>query len=338
MSNMNNIAIIFARISRKPDAERGIMSLDSQEHEIRGFLARNNMGVFAVLKSIGSAYRGNQDDIKGMLRSCKRKLLTVYEPNRLSRNVRNFDEIFKICKRNKHKIAIVNRGETFDCQVMGHYRILRELIVQAQKESEDMGARISRTARFKRDRIPAWGKMRDERDSIVDNPLENKITRLVRLLGTAGSSIREITRLVEEVGNPGEGVEPFEFEEYTVGESNDIQGSRTPSAMSVANIVDTFRIYGIRKRRAKWTPKDIREVLTGSFRDDISRVSGDDLCDDFNSVLRGFEVVEPVVPQAPRAPEFTCFWYDPRYGVPQGIRIPDGMILPNTACEVYVPK
>jgi DNA invertase Pin-like site-specific DNA recombinase len=331
-----NIAIVYCRVSRVADESRGVLSLDSQEFAIKAFLETKNMGVHSVLKNTGSAFNKPQTELKNLLKSCKGKTVVVFEPNRLSRNLENFKEIYKICKKNKHDIAIVNMNTVFDHRISSNYEILVKLIAAAQKESADMGARISRTARYNKSRRPEWGNMRDDRDNIVPNKIERAITRLIMLLSTRGSSIAEIKTMVNTVGKM-EGKEPFEIEEYDRSGRTDLENDKLPYPMSPSNIAETFKIYEIKKRRANWTSQDIKDILTKPVRQDT--VDEDDLVNVFNSSF----VERPTVPVVPAdipqssTQEWVYIWYDPVIGLPPTVRIPEGMVLPSVACNISFP-
>jgi len=77
-----------------------------------------------------------------------------------------FDKIMAACQKNHHRVFIVTMNSMFD----GNLNELRPFIVEAERESYEMGRRISRTAQYKKSREPAWGMMRNERDEIVNNP------------------------------------------------------------------------------------------------------------------------------------------------------------------------
>ena len=335
----NNIAIIYCRLSRVPDAERGVMSLDSQEFSIKRFLETRNLGVFSIFKNTGSAFKTPQTELKSFLKTCKNKMLVVYEPNRLSRNILNFAEIAKICIKNKHKIAIVNINNIFDLNDRVDYNNLKNMIEIAQRESEEMGRRISRTYQYKKSREPVWGQMRDDRDRIVDNPREQKINLLIRLLGSKGSNINEIRNLVHELGVTAN-KEPFEIVYHTRGATEEI-GDKLPEAMSIKNIIDTLKIYEIkRRRRLNWTFDEITTILrTNQIRRQVD-VNVDDLCADFNTVINSnpIPVQRVPVPTQNIVPEWIKIWYVPSIGLPPGLRIPEGMTLPTTECEIWIPK
>jgi DNA invertase Pin-like site-specific DNA recombinase len=252
--------IVFARLSRTPDRSRGILSLLSQRYAIENYMSRKGLSIFCAYESIGSAYRTDQDDLKKLLRSCRGKTLIVYEANRLSRNLENFAAIWAICVRNKHAITVANIERTFSPEVAGDYEALYELIKIAEKESRDIGERVSRTAKYKKSMETEWGMMRNELGDIVENPHEQKISKLIKLLGTRGSSIAEITQLVGEVGKL-EGKDPFEIMDCDVDGTEKPVGRLLPFEMSVDDIAETFKIYEIRKRRAKWSAKDILKEL-----------------------------------------------------------------------------
>jgi DNA invertase Pin-like site-specific DNA recombinase len=344
-SSIKPIAIVYCRLSRVADSR--IMSLDSQEFAIQKWLENNNMGVFKTLKEVGSAFKipknkKNTSDLKRILSSCKDKTLVVFEANRLSRNVSNFREIYNICSKNRHNIAIVNINMIFNYVIRSNYEILYKMIADAQEESAAIGRRISRTAAYKKSRETEWGKMRNEFDDIVDNPVELKITKLIKLLCTSGSSIREITRLVEELKTNHE-VEPFELVSCEEGEHDVTVNTVTPFAMSVDNIVDTFKIYGIRKRKAQWTSKDIRSiifnrsVINNSFT--LDNLSTTMSCTTLSSAKGSVaQDVSESKSEKKTDIEWVAVWYDPKFGLPPNITIPLGMDLPQTSMMIYVPK
>ena len=254
----------------------------------------------------------------------------MFEPNRLTRNVDNLDCIWRICKRQKHSIIIVTLDRIFNYNSYKDLSDLREYILQAQKESADIGARIARSARFRKSREPAWGKTRDDKNEIVVNPFELKITRLIILLGTAGSSIAEIKFLIKETGKT-DGIEEFCIEEYESGTTNvkDIC-EFLPYPMSTENIEDTFRIYGVRKRKARWTRSDIKAILDSKIQH--REVDIDNLCEDFELVTSPDRSPAPVSPQ-----QWNSVWFDPKIGMPSSIKLPPGYVLPDKACQVFIP-
>jgi DNA invertase Pin-like site-specific DNA recombinase len=317
------------------------MSLDSQEFAIKNWLEGRIMSVFKTLKEIGSAFvrfkstpTSTYSDLKNVLNSCKGKTLVVYEPNRLSRNTANFKEIYDICVKNKHNIAIVSIDTVFDYRVTSNYQVLFDLIAVAQEESASMGRRIARTAAYKKSRQTAWGKIRNDRDEIVDNPAELKISRLINLLFRAGSSVQEIKTLIQECRTNND-AEPFELVEFG-GDDQDRDVTHTlPVGMYVTDIVETFRIYGIRKRNARWTAFDVRNVI-----DHVPIVNNTFTVDNLTTSM---EVSRLTAPAPPRVQEnldsrWIVVYYNPTIGLPPNITIPAGFVLPTEPTMMYLPR
>lgn len=346
-----SVAIIYCRVSRIPDGKNGILSLDSQEAYIKNVIG--NMGVYSVLKNVGSAYNNNQDDLMYLLNSCKNKNLIVYEANRLSRNLKNFDKIWKICKKNNHDIYIANTNNWYMNNDDSSYHELFELIKQAEKESYDLGRRVSRTAQFKKSRITAWGKKRNDHDEIIDDPYELEISELIRLLSTKGSSIREISEMINILRTDGS-EEPFEIVEYTKGEgtSSDVTltESHMPYPMSFKDIKDTLEVYGIRYRnRIRWDINVIRDIVFRTYKDkryQKRQINEDDICDEFE--ILGFKKEENKVEgkqenkveckEETNEAQWYMVFYDPSIGLPPHVILPPGFSLPNTKCELWIPK
>jgi DNA invertase Pin-like site-specific DNA recombinase len=340
-AKVKSLAIVFCRLSRLPDATRGVLSLDSQEFAILQALQEHGIGVYVTIKMVGSAYNAKtgcepQRQLINTLKNSKNKIVYVYEPNRLSRNVAVFDEIMAVCHKNKHRVFVVTLGRVFE-----DLTELRPFIVQAERESREIGDRISRTNEFKKSREPAWGKMRNERDEIVDCPREQAISHLIRLLGTAGSSVAEIERLVNQLADMTN-KEPFALVEYDSNGDNEIHVSTMPYGMAAKNIADTLKYYEIRHRkRLNWTTREIYDIImhkpSGRFRGYDS--SMDDLARDFEILGESKEETKTESKEETKAEtQWIYVWYDPAIGLPPNVRLPPGMRLPTHQCELCIPK
>lgn len=321
--SLKNNAIIYARVSKSNDPK--CMSLNSQEHACSELAERNGFGIFKTLKDIGSAFSKPQTDLKNVLKSCKNKLLIVFDPSRLSRNLVNFREIYKICERNKHSIAIVSMNTIYDYRIKSNYKLLYDLINHAQQESIDLGRRISRSYQYRKSKELPWGKMKNELGITINNETELKISHLIKLLNTEGSSVETIQKLINDVGKM-EGKDPFEIVEYTrSGVCNDLTIENLPYPMAIRNIVETLNIYEVPGRHPRWRKEHVCNILSTheNVDSDISEILMDvDLNTTFSPVRQ----------------EWLCVWYDPSVGLPPNVVLPEGMTLPKNACTIYIPK
>jgi len=204
-----------------------------------------------------------------------------------------------------------------------------------------MGKRISRTIQYKKSRELAWGKKRDVNNNIVDNDYEIKISKLIWLLRTKDSCITEIKNLIAEVGTI-EDVEPFEIVEYTKDKEEYIViDDKLPYVMSVKNIEETFKLYGIRKRKARWTSKDIYQFI---YNNEKFKFCESEICNDFiNLNVLTEQTTETVstenfVEEKNNTIEWVAIYYDPKLGLPSDVVIPPGVILPNVPSLLYLPK
>ena len=332
------IAIVYCRLSRMRDSS--VMSLDSQEFAIKTWLEGKNMSVFKTLKEIGSAFvrfkskpTSTHSDLKNVLNSCKGKTLVVYEPNRLSRNTANYKEIYDICVKNKHNIAIVTIDTVFDYRVTSNYQVLFDLISVAQEESASMGRRIARTAAYKKSRQTEWGKIRNDRDEIVDNPAELKVSRLINLLNTRGSSVNEIKDLIQEFRTNME-AEPFELVEFGMDEPDRDIVDILPFGMYATQIVEIFKMYGIRKRKSRWTSVDVMNITRN-----IPIVNNTFTVDNLITSMEVSRLVTPVAPvPAPVRIEWINVWFNPSIGLPPNVIIPDGFVLPTVPMMIQLPQ
>ena len=346
MNNMNINTIIYCRKSTMSLREND-MSLDSQEFEIKNRIIADGLRVFKVIKDIGSAFNKPQTDLKNILKGCKNKTLAVYDASRLSRNVNNFKEIYKICQKNKHNILIVSLNLLCDYRVSSNYDILLKLIIQTQQESIDLGKRISRSIRYKKSMEAEWGFERcSATNEIVPNEREIKITKLIILLGKNGSYVNEIKKIVEEVRTITD-VEPFEIIEYDDKGNEETIFDRLPYGMNCANIEETLKVYGIKRRKARWHSKDIfnilMNVMSSSLRKILDDMNNSETESVLSSGLNNLEINENVsVEEISASPENKIEWisiyYDPAIGLPPNIVLPEGMALPTVKTMLYLPN
>ncbi len=347
-------AIIFCRISRIPDEENGVMSLSSQEYAILRALETLGVTVYISLKTVGSAYAvcNPQEQLMGVLRNSRHKTVYVYEPNRLSRNTEVFDQIWALCKKQKHKIFVVTMNRLFDSENDTDFNHLRSEIVRAQTESYEMGRRISRTYQYKKSREPEWGFKRNERDEIVPCEKENQINHLILLLGTKDSLVSEIRQLLHICGNTA-GKEEFSLVEYSSSTYQELNVTKLPYGMGCKNIADTLKYYGVSRRgRLNWKTSEILKILNDKPTTAPSRkrmrgyddTGVDNLADDFGILgkrverTERVERVESVAAPTVTQPSWIHLWYDPAIGLPPNVQLPPGMTLPTTPCEIVIPK
>lgn len=331
ISKNKKIGLVYCRLSRIPDSKYGVLSLDSQEHAINECMTSHGITIFKCLKSVGSAFKLPQNDLRDMLKGCKNKVLYVYEANRLSRNVRNFDEIWKICHKNKIHIFIANLKQLFRSDRLCDKQILLKLIEQAEKESRDMGARISRTYRYKKSKELEWGKMYKD-GLVVDCDFELKTSMLIKLLNTPGSSVLDIYKLIKEVGKT-EGKDPFEIVMYDRTGKEEVV-SKLPFSMSLGQIEKTLQIYEVKKRSRKWHKTDIVAVLNSNSVKPVDNF--DTLCNDFTGAVSTRQEVK--VEDSSKEQEWIGIWYDPDIGLPPHVKLPEGMQLPTIKTTLYIPK
>ena len=204
-----------------------------------------------------------------------------------------------------------------------------------------MGKRISRTIQYKKSKELAWGKKRDVNNNIVDNEYEIKISKLIWLLRTKDSSISEIKNLISEVSTI-EDVEPFEIVEYTKDkEEYTVIDDKLPYIMSVKNIEETFKLYGIRKRKARWTSRDIYQF---TYNTEKFKFCESEICNDFiNLNVVTEQTTESVsnksfIEEKIKTIAWVAIYYDPKLGLPSDVVIPPGVILPDVASLLYLPK
>lgn len=323
--------ILYARVSKFSQTENTFcLSLDSQEHEIIKFMRLRNLTLFKVLKDIGSAFSGPQTDLKNLIKSCKNKIILVYEPSRLTRNFKNFDDIFNICRKNNHSIGFINSGVIYNCKTDSNksYSEIYPLIQKAHQESVDLGNRISRSFRLKKLNEIPWGKIKSEEGNIINNIQEINTSRLIHFLNTKGTNVREIKSLINEVGKM-EGKDQYQIVEIINGIEYPMNLSKIPYPMSIKNITDTLNTYEIPRRKYKWSNKYVKMILENKN----ILTEEEDLCEEFEMVGLNKNI------SSTKDEKWISFWYDPNTKIiPPNVQIPEGMELPTYATLIYLPN
>ena len=103
-SPVNFSAITYSRILENDKIN--VKSLDIQERCIKKWLETKNIEIFKNIKEID--YNNMQISLKNILENSSDKTLVVFNPNRLSSGLSNFNNIYKLCEKNRHNIGIVN--------------------------------------------------------------------------------------------------------------------------------------------------------------------------------------------------------------------------------------
>lgn len=329
-SSTNQTAIIFCRVSRLQNENNnssslpGVTSLSSQEFSICRSIETHGINIYTILKTIGSAYSKclPQQQLIDVLNKTKNKIIYVYEPSRLSRNVIIFEKIWEICKKNKHNIYVVSSNTLYHHNNNNDYSTLIQEIRKAENESIELGRRISRSYQYKKSREPVWGQLRNEKDELVDNEHEKQISRLIFLLGNKGSNITEISNLINTVGNM-KNKEKFSLVEYSNHECEDINVTSMPYGMSITNIMETLKYYDIFRRNRNWKRVEIFELcLNKNYKEYKTENKKDNRIEN----------------KEQDKIEWINIWYDPRIGLPPNVKIPPGMTLPNFPCQICIPK
>ena len=125
-SQINTPAITYSRILENDKIN--ITSLDRQERCIKKWLELKNIDIFKNIKEID--YNNLQISLKNSLENSSDKMLVVFNANRLSSNISNFNDIYNICEKNRHNIGIVNIDKIFDYRIKKNYNILLKLILE----------------------------------------------------------------------------------------------------------------------------------------------------------------------------------------------------------------
>ncbi len=355
-------SIIYNRISTQPKnininiSNTPYSSLESQQFANIQYANSKGMKIFQILSEVKSAYNSKQTELKKLLSSCKHKNLFVTEVSRISRNCADFEEIANICIQNYHVIYISSSQSCFNLRNITDLYSMKNLVVQAENESRDIGIRIKRTYEMKKSKRDAVGIIDigykyNGNGSVEIDEAQIAILRLIYLLSNSGSSIREISQLVNNLRQKCLD-EPFEIVEYnptgySMSDDRIISDPVLPYPMSDSNIASTLNIYGIfryengKQTSYKWNAYQVELWFETSSKCDFVNLQ---LCSNFSnqatiSTNESSKDISMTTGGGGEEGEVTwiSIWYNPAIGLPPNIQIPAGMELPRDATTLYIP-
>lgn len=135
-------AVIYCRVSTKNQTFG--TSLESQQQLCQEYCSENNLNVSSVVNEINSAKNmKNQIELTNILKSYNNITLVVYEPSRLSRNLKDFVEFTEECKKQNITIHFVQ--DNLDSSNTIDFKKILSGVVDGQTESINLSLRVKRS-------------------------------------------------------------------------------------------------------------------------------------------------------------------------------------------------
>lgn len=259
-NNINNTintldAIIYCRIST-PNQIFGT-SLDSQKLLCQEYCKKNNFNIKSTLVEIKSAQTMNkQEELYTFINSNENLNLIVYDPSRLSRNLKDYVDFMDKCKTKNITIHFVQdelvSSNNSDCK-----KILSG-VIDGETESRNIGLRVKRSITYRKSRgiykssIPKYGYLYNKKLLFV-NTEEQQIIKLIQNLYW-GSSIDTINKMLLKITG-----EPHELYFITAPEKQvkTIQYGN----MRIIDIVHFLNSIPISKRNKSWNSAAISKIV-----------------------------------------------------------------------------
>jgi DNA invertase Pin-like site-specific DNA recombinase len=198
--------IIYARISsenQRPEQVEAYCSYDAQVQLCKEFIKNNGGKLLSVYQEVCSASRMRKQVLLSIIKNNTNIVIITYDGSRLSRNVSDFTQAYELASSRKIRFATV-----FPPQIHTHESLL-SLIQQSEEEGKAIGRRISAGIQARRrlgaftGSVAPFGKKIVRRSDnlrvLVDDPQEQRITRLVKLLRESGSSCKEISDCITSI-------------------------------------------------------------------------------------------------------------------------------------------
>ena len=252
-------AIIYCRVSTKNQTFG--TSLESQKIFCQEYCSNNNLNIKSIINETNSAkLMDKQQELKKMLYLYKNINLIIYEPSRLSRNLRDFVQFIEQCKELNITIHFVQ--DKLVSSNNADFKKILSGIVDGETESKNIGMRIKRSINFRKRNgtfkasIPKYGFKHIKNNFKIHSSVnieENRIINLIQKLywgadiDLINNLLVQITGTVQELyflTNPEETVQKIEWGNLRM--------------IDIANFLNSIPIY---RRNKKWTSNAISQII-----------------------------------------------------------------------------
>jgi DNA invertase Pin-like site-specific DNA recombinase len=260
---VNSNAIIYCRVSTKNQTFG--TSLESQKLFCQEYCSKNNLNIKLIINETNSAKSmNNQEELNNFLEFNEDIILIVYEPSRLSRNLKDFVKFVDTC--NKKNITIHFVHDDLVSSNSSDFKKILSGIVDGETESKNIGLRVKRSIKYRKlkgtykSSIPKYGykyiKSNGQTQSSI-NMVERRIINLIQKL-YCGSDIETINKLLVQITgttqelyfttNPEESIEKIEY-----------------GNMRITDIVHFLNSIPITRRNKVWNSNAVSQIVNRTF-------------------------------------------------------------------------
>lgn len=256
--------IIYCRVSTGNQANnlKGI-SMDSQEHQCRRFMAQNNLTYMQTFKETTSAFRGQRKELEKLIGRHRNCTMLVYDASRFSRNLAIAKTLLNKALSRNIKIIFVNEELVWDREE--DERVL-QAIMAAQKESEAMSRRIRDAIAEKKRQgyfvggVPPYGyqvKRLPEGRKLEENPEEQAVINFIKYCLNSHvkkeATLNRMMREISDVWTPRAPIRCYDKNGDHITYMTDCMTSREVS--------DLLNDYLVEKRGTIWTTNKVTSVM-----------------------------------------------------------------------------
>jgi len=193
--------ILYARVSTDEQAANG-QSMDAQQDKLQGYADVYDLDVVEVITDAGESAktlkRPGLQRALDILRTGGADGLVIAKLDRLTRSVGDWQTLIDEYFGERAGRALYSVGDSIDTTTAGGRLVLNVLLSVAQWEREAIGERTAAALQHKIANGERCGKVRFGYDlaadgvTLVSNPDEQEVIRLIRKLRHAGESLRKI--------------------------------------------------------------------------------------------------------------------------------------------------
>jgi len=256
----NGRAIIYSRVSTQ--TQQNGLSLKSQTEACEAYCLDRNYQIIDTINEAKSAKSiSNQKNLMNILVNHENINLVIYEPSRLSRNLRDCIEFIDRCQKKHIIIHFVEKR--ISSESSNDLKVILNDIIDSQTEITNLSARMKRSIRYQKihniyfPSVSPYGTKYsgkgDMKRRIVE-PFEQKVILLIKKF-FFGETCIEIEKLLKEIT----GVSAHKIYDYTN------EGLKITSIehgnMNYKDIAEFLNWIQIFKRGKPWSSSSIKNII-----------------------------------------------------------------------------
>lgn len=270
----NKKTAIFCRVSTLGQSGPTTISFSVQENKGRVCAGVFKLKVICVIMVVESAYDGKASSLKSLIHKYRGGNVIIYDVSRFCRNVDTGLELLNYALNCRTRLFFVNEGIVWDKNNMGNRDRLVYELRMAERESAQIGKRVSDALREKKrlgyftGGVPRYGyKVVDAEGGrrAVPDEEEQMVLKFINMCRTPQTSVKTLNKWVFQLSQDRQPI---------VLENGERANKKLEESLSYVCISNLLNSYGIDKRGRIWSSSKVSNVCKYPYENVLEGMKG----------------------------------------------------------------